>query len=120
MSEKIKVIIADDNVVYCKSLNNYFEKNNKVEVIGIANTDVEEIRMIDELRPQVVITDLKRNNEYSGLDIIKKYSNNENSPLFIVASGDVRIDMIRNLPNVANYVHKPFSMEELLKKIIDK
>ncbi len=40
--------------------------------MGIANTDEEEIKLIEELKPDVVVTDLMRNHEFTGLDIIKR------------------------------------------------
>lgn len=42
-----------------------------IKIIEIANTNEKEIRMIEELKPDVVVTDLKRRHQFTGLDIIK-------------------------------------------------
>ena len=64
--EKIRVIIADDYNRFCEIVRDYLIKYEEIEILGIANTDEEEIRMIEELKPEIVITDLMRNRTYSG------------------------------------------------------
>ena len=39
MSEKIKIIIADDNVHMCEFIRKFLEKYEDIEILGIANTD---------------------------------------------------------------------------------
>ena len=62
--EKIKIIIADDYNIFCEMIRDYLIKYEEIEILGIANTDEEEIRMIEELKPEIVITDLMRNRTY--------------------------------------------------------
>lgn len=61
-----------------------------------ANNDDDEIRMIEELKPDIVITDLMREDKYTGLDIIKRYKDIKQSPQFLVISGDFKKDIIDN------------------------
>ena len=75
MDNKIKIVIADDNVYLCEMIKKEIENYDEVQILGIANTDEEEIRLIEELKPEIVITDLMRKRKYSGWDIIKKYDN---------------------------------------------
>ena len=49
MSWKVKVIIADDNIHICKFIKRYLEKYEDIEILGVANTDEDEIKMIEEL-----------------------------------------------------------------------
>lgn len=49
MSRKIKVTIADDNIHICKFIKEYLEKYNDVEILGVANTDEDEMWMIEKL-----------------------------------------------------------------------
>lgn len=83
--ETVKVLIADDTEQYCKELKDNLEKYNGIEILGIANTDEEERKMIEELKPEVVITDLIRHGNYGAVDIIKEYESKE-MPKFIIAS----------------------------------
>lgn len=70
MSIKTKIIIADDNVHICQMMYDFLKQYDDIEILGIANTDEDEIKLIEELKPQIVISDLMRNHKYTGLDII--------------------------------------------------
>lgn len=106
MNEQIKIIIADDNKTICKFMSEYLEKYDDIKILGIANTDEEEIQMIEELKPEIVVTDLMRNHKYTGLDIIKEYSTRKDSPKFLVISVDTREKIIRDGLKVAGYIEK--------------
>ena len=55
MSIKTRVIIADDDVHICKFIEDSLKKHNDIEILGIANTDEDEIKMIEERKPEIVI-----------------------------------------------------------------
>ena len=114
MLEKIRVIIAEDNIHICKFIEENLKKHNDIEILGIANTDEEEIKMIEEQKPEIVITDLMRNNKYSGLDIIKNYYNNNSQVEFLVISADYKEDVINDGLEVAGYIKKPFGDYEII------
>ena len=75
MDEILKIIIADDNLALVDFMKASIEKDTRFKVVGIATNDKEEIDLIEREKPNVVITDLKRNNEYTGIDIIERYKN---------------------------------------------
>ena len=114
MSRKIKVIIADDNIHICKFIKEYLEKYNDVEILGVANTDEDEIKMIEELKPEIVITDLMRNHKYTGLDIIRDYFHKKSKVEFLVISADFERDVITDGLKVAGYIKKPFNDYEII------
>ncbi len=107
MENKIKIIIADDNKGFCDLLLKYFKKYEDVEVLAIAYTDEEEIKQIEELKPEIVVTDLVRNHKYTGLDIIKEYSQKKEHPKFLVISADREEDVISDEVNFSGYIKKP-------------
>ena len=107
--EKIRVIIADDYNRFCEIVRDYLIKYEEIEILGIANTDEEEIRMIEELKPEIVITDLMRNRTYSGLKIIEDYSNKKERPEFLVISADEKDDVIKSNVKIGGYIKKPFN-----------
>ncbi len=111
MSIKTRVIIADDDVHICKFIEDSLKKHDDIEILGIANTDEDEIKMIEELKPEIVITDLMRNHKYTGLDIIKDYSKKKSNIKFLVVSADRKIDTINNGLEVAGYIEKGFSFD---------
>ncbi len=109
MSEKIKVIIADDNFHICEFIKKFLEKYEDIEILGVANTDEDEIKMIEELKPEIVITDLMRNNKYTGLDIIKNYFKKNKKLAFLVISADYKGNVINDGLEVAGYINKPIN-----------
>lgn len=109
MNEKIKVIIADDNKYFAISISEYLKTYPEIEILAITDNDEEEIKMIENLKPDIVVTDLMRNHKYTGLDIIKKYSKKKNGPKFLVISAQRKEEVIEANLEVAGYITKPFS-----------
>ncbi len=109
MEEKIKIIISDDNKYFCDLLEKYLLKFEEVEILGIANTDEEEIEMIENLKPEIVITDLVRKNKYTGLEIIRDYSKRNIKPEFLIISADEEDEVIEKSLKIGGYIKKPFS-----------
>ena len=107
LSRKIKIIIADDNIHICRFIKEFLEKYEDIEILGIANSDEDEIKMIEELKPEIVITDLMRNHRYTGLDIIKSYFAKNKDVAFLVISADNKSDVINGGLEVAGYIKKP-------------
>lgn len=105
--EKIKVVIADDDIGICDLIKGYLEQHKEIEILGIANTDEQEINLIETKKPDIVITDLLRNHKYTGLDIIKNYSTRKESPEFLVISADKKCEVINGNLEVAGYIEKP-------------
>ena len=120
---KKKILIADDNKSFCSFIYKKLIEIEEFEIVGIASTDEDEIKLIEEKEPDVVITDLKRNNEYTGLEIIKKYSTNPNSPQFIIVSAGLPVISIMKYKNVVNFINKlGFDCNKLIMelRIIEK
>lgn len=109
LSRKIKIIIADDNIHICKFIKEFLEKYEDIEILGIANSDEDEIKMIEELKPEIVITDIMRNHRYTGLDIIKSYFAKNKDVAFLVISADNKSDVINGGLEVAGYIKKPIN-----------
>ena len=114
MDSKIRVLIADDNKEICMFISNFLKKKEDVEILGIANTDEDEIKMIDNLKPEIVITDLMRNHKNTGLDIIKNYFGKDNSPKFLVISAGDKNEIYGENIDVAGFIKKPFFDYEII------
>lgn len=120
MEEILKVIIADDNLALVDFMKSSIEKDTRFKVVGIATNDEEEIELIEKEKPNVVITDLKRNDQYTGFNIIEKYKDEEYKPIFFIISAMAMcyIEDIRRL-NIRYYLNKPFNNDRLLNKMND-
>lgn len=89
MNKKIKVVIADDIKVIAETNKNIALKNDNIAVVGIAYNGKQELEMILNLKPDLVITDNKMP-EMNGIEVIKNVRNLklENKPEFILVTGD--------------------------------
>ena len=58
MSEKVKVIIADDNPDFVNTLMENLEKEEELEVIGIARDGQEAVSLILEKKPDIALLDV--------------------------------------------------------------
>ena len=108
MEEKIRIIIADDNKAICEMYEKYLKEHEEIEILKIVYNDNDEVNAIEELKPDIVITDLVRNRKYTGLDIIKDYANKKDGPDFLVISADKKNIVIPSDLYVAGYIEKPF------------
>jgi two-component SAPR family response regulator len=117
---KANIIIVDDEVRTCEQIESMLKGYSYINIIGIANTDEEEIKLIEELKPDVVVTDLMRNHEFTGLDIIKEYAEKEISPKFVVVSFSPNYSLCYRYKNITNCIHKfpEINGSELAYKIL--
>lgn len=91
LNRKLKVLIADDEkTMVDEIISNLDVENEDYEIIGYATTNEEERNKIEELKPDIVITDIFRGSIYNksagGYEIIKDYSSKYFLPRFIVIS----------------------------------
>lgn len=116
MEEIVTILIADDNWAIIDFIKSYIEKDDRYKIIGICCDAEEQIKMIDKLKPDIVITDIKKNNEFIGLEIIKKYKAEEYCPIFYVVSASIGyyISELRDL-KVRYYIQKPFEVEDFMR-----
>ena len=112
--KKIKVLIADDNIEIAKMIKYKLEENIEFEVLDTCYSDNDEIKLIEKLDPDVVITDLVRNGRESGIDIIKMYKAKEKNIKFLVISAsDFKAEYI-NIIDV--FIKKPIKDLEVIVK----
>ena len=86
MDEVLKIVIADDNEVLVDMMKKWIEENERYQVIGMARDRNDEMYLIDTLKPNVVITDIKEKDGWTGLDVVEKYMDSEYKPIFFIVS----------------------------------
>lgn len=120
--EKIKVLIADDVQVIAESNKKIAQAFENIEVLGIAKNGQEEYNMIEELMPDLVITDNKMP-VMNGIEVIEKINNSSISkkPKFILVTADLGSEFVNNAYSlgVLNVVGK-MSSENALKYAIEE
>jgi len=120
MTDKISVLIADDNAEICNLISRYLGQCSDFVVKGIANDGLVAIKMIEELLPDVVLLDLIMPN-LDGLGVLERFSNRniKNKPVFIVISAVGNDTFVREalLYGADYFIMKPFEMSMLVNRI---
>ena len=122
MKEKITVLIADDNQDFTKTLANYLEKQEDMEVIGIAKDGTEAVDMITNTSPDVVLLDVIMPH-LDGLGVLENInrikSNKKPTCIMLSAVGQDKITQRAIDLGAEYYVVKPFDIELLIQRIRD-
>ena len=58
MVETVRVLIADDNVLFARTLETILEDDERFEVVGKAKDGVEAVEFAESLHPDVVLMDI--------------------------------------------------------------
>ena len=54
----IRVVLAEDNTTFRKSLKSLIEGEGDIDVLGEAKNGLQAVRLVEKLRPDVVVTDI--------------------------------------------------------------
>ena len=89
MNEKITVLISDDNNEFATTLANYLEKDEDMQVVGMAKDGEEALSIISTLKPDVVLLDVIMPH-LDGLGVLERLSSMrlEKRPIRIMLSAN--------------------------------
>lgn len=122
MSQKIKILIVDDINKIAEDNKNIVSQNENVEIVGIASNGQEEMEMILEFTPDLVITDNKMP-IMNGIEVIEKINATElnDKPDFILFTGDYSSELNKKCRELGVYMilDKLTGKENLLGAIDD-
>jgi DNA-binding NarL/FixJ family response regulator len=108
-----KILIVDDEVTLAMQLGEYLVTIG-YEVIGVAASGLEAVKMVRELEPNLVLMDIKMPGKLSGIQaagIIK--SELGINILFLSGFTDEELLEKAKLVEPMGFIHKPFSNEQI-------
>ena len=118
---KISILLADDNKEFCDTLINYLEKNDDLEIIGVAYDGVEAYNKIVDTKPDIAIIDgvMPR---LDGLGVLEKLSlrqQPDHVPICIVLSVITQDKITQKAMELGAdyYIAKPFDLEALVSRL---
>lgn len=115
MSERLKVIIADDEPKVCVVIQKSIHWDElELEMVGIAHNGKELLDKILETKPDIVITDIEMP-EMNGLELIETVRKADIDCKFIIVSGYRQFEYAHKAlkNNVEDYLLKPIDEQEL-------
>jgi two-component system response regulator (stage 0 sporulation protein A) len=117
---KIKLFIADDNRELVHIMQDYFNGQNDMEVIGIAHDGNECIRLLGEFNPDILLLDIIMPH-LDGLGVLQKIKglNQAEKPNIIMLTAFGQEEVMRKAVEYGTsyFVLKPFDFENLTEKI---
>ena len=119
MKEKIRILIADDNIDFVSTLVTYFNSQGDVEIIATAKDGQEAFNKIIMEKPTVVLLDVIMPH-LDGIGVLEKLINsNVPLPICIMLSAVGQDDVTAQAINLGAkyYILKPFKMDVLMKRI---
>ncbi len=118
MGRKIRIVIADDMEETRKSLKVMLSFADDLEVVGEASDGEEALKLVKELKPDVVLVDINMPN-IDGISVSKKLVQ-ENPGIGIVAisiQGDEEYERALKKIGVDGFLVKPFSSSRLIETV---
>lgn len=120
MSDKIRVLVADDNVAFGMIICEFLGSQSDIEVVGRVENGEDAIDMIVKTKPDIVVLDIIMP-RLDGLGVLNRYKdvNPSEKPLFVVLSavGQDAITQQALSLGAIYYIVKPFDLGVLVERI---
>ncbi len=122
MKEKISVVIADDNQQFSHTLSKLINKQEDMEVIGIAKDGNEAIDIVSKKEPDILLLDVIMPH-LDGLGVLESMNiiktNKKPVCIMLSAVGQDKITQKAVSLGAEYYLVKPFDIDVLIKRIRD-
>ncbi|ABW19145.1 sporulation transcription factor Spo0A [Alkaliphilus oremlandii] len=120
MGNRIKILIVDDNKDFCDILTEYLDRQQDIEIVGVANNGKEAVELIPQKLPDLIILDIIMPH-LDGLGVLEKINcmNLTKYPRVIIMSavGQDKITQRAISLGADYYVIKPFDFEIFIERI---
>lgn len=106
----VRVLVVDDDFMVAKVHSGYVAKTPGFTVAGVAHTGADALRMIGELRPDLVLLDIYLP-DIDGLTVLRAIRENAEATDVMVISAADDVDTLRSAVRggVLHYLIKPFT-----------
>jgi two-component system nitrate/nitrite response regulator NarL len=114
MSSNLRVLIIDDHTLFRDGLQGLLERHN-IDVVGSLGDGHEGIRLAQELKPDIILLDM-RMPSLSGLEVLKQLQqNNFDAPIAMLTTSNDERDLVEALRNGAKgYLLKDMDPDDVV------
>lgn len=120
MNEKIKILIADDNIEFTQKLASYIQEQKDMEIVGIVENGEEAINIINKKKVDILLLDIIMP-RLDGLGVLERLNimRTDRKPLCVLLSSIGQQKIIKTAINLGAeyYVIKPFDFEFLIRRL---
>ena len=119
MSEKLRTIIVEDEELARNLMKSFLKGNDKIEIIAECENGFEGVKMINELKPDLVFLDIQMP-KITGFELLELL---DHKPQIIFATAYDQYAIKAFEFNAADYLLKPYSKDRLLEavdKVVDR
>jgi len=113
MSEKLRTIIVEDEELARNLMKSFLKENDKIEIIAECENGFEGVKMINELKPDLVFLDIQMP-KITGFELLELL---EHKPQIIFATAYDQFAIKAFEYNAADYLLKPYSKDRLLEAV---
>ncbi|MPY81092.1 MAG: response regulator [Actinophytocola sp.] len=114
----IRVLVVDDDFMVAKVHSGYVAKTPGFEVAGVAHTGADALRLVRDLRPDLVLLDIYLP-DVDGLSVLRRIRGTADGPDVIVISAANDVETVRGAMHggVLHYLIKPFTYGALYDQL---
>lgn len=114
----IRVVVVDDDFMVAKVHAGFVSRVPGFTVAGVAYSGREALRVVAELRPDLVLLDIHLP-DINGIDVLRRLRETDPSVDVLVISAAKEVDTVRTAlrGGVVNYLLKPFDQEALRERL---
>ena len=120
VSNKIRVLIADDHRLFAETLEALLATEDRVEVVGSARDGKDAVRLARKLRPDVILMDISMP-IMDGFEATKRIRQQQKDACVLMLTGSNSrndVDLARKA-GAAGYVTKDRIAAELIEAIVE-
>jgi len=86
--KQLKIVIADDSAMIRELLQHTLTQVGGIAVVGEAENGAEAIRLVRELKPDLMVLDISMP-RMSGIEVIKEIRKDDQSTVIVILTADV-------------------------------
>lgn len=115
----IRVLLVDDHTLFRKGLAELLERNEQISVVGVAGSAVDARKLLAELKPDVMVTDLHMQPE-DGLSLLRQLQQDGNTvPTLVLTVSNAEDDLANALrAGARGYLLKDMEPDDVADAIV--